>query len=185
MSESMTNVVISLRTAGRGKAADQTHLVKGLLVQPALVMVPDPPEALMEHDAEFGIVVLPASEGSGLSAHHPHPQELSIIRAATDQGMAAVAFIWLAESSPHLPWRGPLNQSRLERAFEETGSLWVALERVGAIPPAFYAVAHEDFADLVIPPDSTRRPLVRREVSLKDADCGIVCRICMITHICK
>jgi hypothetical protein len=181
MSDNLTNVAILI-------GDDYTHLVRGLLVVPDLVMVPDAPESLTMADAEFGVAIAPGSDSTGRSAHHPRARELTVVKDATERGTVAVAFIGLADKSPHPVWRGPISRSLLERALTETGSLWKALDRVNAIPPAFHTqpMTGEYFAES--PAAATiagRPPLVRQEMSLRKGRCGIVCRICIITHICN
>ena len=182
MPYSVTNALISLKT-------DRAHLVRGLLLEPDLVMVPDPPEALLVPGAEFDVAIAPDG-GGGRSVRYPQPREFTVIRDALEEGTVVVAFVRLAERSPHSVWRGPLGRGRLEAALKETASLWAALERVGAIPPAFCRepVVDAYFAEpeyLSAASSGPRRPVIRHEISLKNERCGIICRLCMITHACE
>jgi hypothetical protein len=182
MSESVTNVTILFRPDPWETKAH--HPIRGLLLEPDLVMVPDPPEALIKHDAEFSVAIAPGSGDADRLGNEWQPRELTVISDATGRGTVAVAFIRLAEPAPYQLWHGPLRRSALERALAETGSLWAALARVDPVCAALPPVADEDFAELAATPVAARRPLIRHEKP-PEKGCGLICHICVITHICK
>lgn len=133
--------VVSLQAHGASDPGDG-HLATGLLVHPSMVLVPAPPEALLDRTGRFEVLIFPARPAADDPLIERIPPLGITVPFSADGQPPLGTTIRLARPSRNAlsirrePGSPKVNARALELKLAEGHDLWTALSSLRAISPA-------------------------------------------------
>lgn len=129
------DLAISLQVRGAETEPWNGHLAAGVLLDADVVLVPSPPDLLLDPLREFEVVVIPMPLRPERTVERIRPTRIDVLYVGGMEEPPACAIIKLAAPSRYPIMVAAFDECELNRALEQyRGDLWTSLEWVGAIP---------------------------------------------------
>jgi hypothetical protein len=129
------DLAVWLQVRGADAAAGDAHLAAGVLLDTDVVLIPSPPDALLDPSLELEVVVIPIPLALERAVERIRPARIDVLYLGGPEAPPSSAVIKLASPSRHPIMVAEYDGCDLNQSLAESGGdMWSSLERVGAIP---------------------------------------------------